>query len=240
MNLPMLFIHGWGQSRQVWHEQLPAFPGARFIDLPGHGGATESDDWVAAVAAQLPDEPSILVGWSLGGMLSMQIALDYPERVAGLALVATTPRFRNGEGWEGGSSDGVLQDFEQGLRSNSAKTMGRFFALMLRGDAISRSEYNRIAREAVNRTAPPSQAALQRGLGYLADLDLRGRAKEIRQPVLVMHGSADAVVPFAAGQWLAQALPQAEFYRFESCGHAPFLTQSEAFNATLEAWCRRI
>jgi len=240
MNAPLTFIHGWGQSRQVWYAQAPAFPEARYINLPGHGGAADSDDWITAVVSQLPNEPSILIGWSLGGILSMQIALAYPESVAGLVLIATTPRFRQGKEWEFGCSDEVFRGFEQGLHSNSAKTMGRFFALMLHGDPISRNDYNRIAREAVDRFLPPSNEGLERGLRYLAESDLISSAGAISKPALILHGSEDAVVPLTAGQWLAEKLPQAEFHRFEQCGHAPFLTQAELFNATLEAWCRKI
>jgi len=237
MSAPLLFVHGWGQSRQAWHRQMQAFPDAEFLNLPGHGGAPEAADWVATLAAQLPDAPVHLVGWSLGGMLAMQLALASPERVAALTLVSTTPRFRSGEGWAFGSSDAVFDGFEQGLLVNSAKTMSRFFALMLHGDALSRSDYNAIARGAVDKGAPPSEVALKRGLDYLAGIDLVDSISRIQQPALVMHGDADAVVPPAAGRWLVEHLPAAELHRFNACGHAPFLSQPEHFNEILEAWC---
>lgn len=239
MSRPLVFLHGWGQSRQVWYRQMPAFPEAAFLNLPGHGGAAESDDWVATIVEQMPDESALLVGWSLGGMLAMRIALSFPERVAGLVLISTTPRFVGRNGWEHGSGDDLFQGFKQGLRENSARTMTRFFALMLHGDGLPRSEYNAMARAAVDKMRPPSKGALEQGLHDLATTDLIDMAATIDKPALVLHGSEDAIIPFAAGEWLAMKLPQAEFVRFEKCGHAPFLTQHEKFNTVLEAWCHR-
>jgi len=240
MSAPMVFIHGWAQSKRIWHRQAQVFPGASFINLPGHGGEPEAVDWLAALEKRLPEKPVILVGWSLGGMLAMQTALKRPERIAGLVLVATTPRFCNGNGWQQGSSEEVFRGFEQGVREKSGRTLGRFFALMMQGDPITRSEYNDIARESVDREHPPSVATLERGLEYLEGIDLTGSVADLDTPALLLHGDQDAIVPIAAGEWLADALPNARFHRFDRCGHAPFLTQTEKFNRELEAWCHRI
>lgn len=174
MKRPMIFLHGWGQSRQIWYRQMEAFPEALFLNLPGHGAKVEEENsnWVEAIANQLPDSPSIIVGWSMGGMMAMQLALQYPEKVAGLVLVSTTPLFCRQEGWESGCSSELFDAFESGVQNNSAKTMSRFFAMMLHGDEISRSEYNQIAKEAIDRSAPPSVTALKTGLDYLAKTDL--------------------------------------------------------------------
>jgi len=240
MSTPIVFLHGWGQSRQVWHAQMEHFPEALFPNLPGHGGAAEQDDWIEATARQLPGSPAIIVGWSLGGIIAMRMAMQHPEKVAALVLVSTTPAFCNREGWEHGCENELFDAFEIGVRSNSTKTMGRFFALMLHGDEISRGEYNRIAKAAIDKSAPPSTATLEKGLNYLATEDLRTALHQLQQPVLVLHGKDDAIIPVSAGLFLAETLPHAEAHLFEACGHAPFLTQADLFNETLETWCRNI
>lgn len=245
MNTPMAFLHGWGQSRQIWYQQISTFPEALFLNLPGHGGSAEHDDWIEAIAGQLPDSPSIIVGWSLGGIIAMQLALKCPEKVKGLALISTTPSFcnradREQAAWENGCQQDVFDAFESGIRENSAKTMGRFFMLMLQGDGISRSDYNRIAKAGIDKKYPPTQATLTKGLDHLVSTDLREAVASISIPTLVMHGAQDAIIPTAAGAWLAKALPQATWQAFDSCGHAPFLTHPEAFNESLERWCQTI
>jgi pimeloyl-[acyl-carrier protein] methyl ester esterase len=240
--MPLVFLHGWGQSARAWHHQTARWPDATFLDLPGHGGTDDiaAEQWIGHLAAQLPESPCLLVGWSLGGMLAMQLAHTYPEKVAALALIATTPRFTATEGWPHGCAPSLLDNFGQGVASQSARTMSRFFALMFHGDGLPRNSFNTIARAAVDRDNPPTRPGLEAGLSLLATLDLRAGAAEIDQPALVMHGSDDAVVPVGAGEWLARTLPNATLHRFERCGHAPFLSQPESFQHILEAWCQNI
>ena len=242
---PLVFFHGWGQSVRVWHGQQAHFSSewpVSALNLPGHGGAADAMacEWVNISQAGLPEEPSVLVGWSLGGMLAIELAHRQPERVAGLVLVSTTPCFRNKPGWTHGCSDAVFRDFESGVQENSAKAMSRFFALMLHGDDLTRPEYNDIARAAVDRTHPASADGLRQGLSLLGDLDLRDLLTGIKAPCLVMHGDEDAVVPLAAGEYLAEHIPGAALEGFEGCGHAPLLTQAGKFNQRLEDWCRNI
>lgn len=235
---PLVFLHGWAQSRQIWCNQFEPFNDALFLNLPGHGSAADlpADEWVDAIVAQLPDEPCHLVGWSLGGMVAMQIAAIHPERVAALMLVSTTPRFRASEAWLHGSSDEVFNGFREAVESGSPKALNRFFALMLHGDALSRSDYNRLAKTAVDRSNPVSDTGMQGGLELLQELDLRWLAKAIKQPVLIVHGESDAVVPVAAGRWLAEQISHSESHIFPDCGHAPFLTRPDTFNELVQTW----
>jgi len=240
MRAPLVFLHGWAQSRQIWQRQQQAFPGATFFKLPGHGGAADSDDWITSIASQLPESPSIIVGWSLGGMIAMQLALNYPEKVAALVLVSSTPDFCSRQGWDHGCSNDLFNAFRSGIESNTVKTMNRFFALMFQGDEISRQEYNEIAHSAIDKVNQPSEAGLKKGLEYLESLDLRQQLNRIAQPTLVMHGDGDAIIPVGAGLHLAESMVNSCWHLFEQCGHAPFLTQSETFNEALEAWCQKI
>ncbi|ATX80893.1 carboxylesterase BioH (pimeloyl-CoA synthesis) [Mariprofundus ferrinatatus] len=239
---PSLFIHGWAQSRQIWFNQFETFAATRFLNLPGHGGAADipADRWLDSIVAQLPEEPVHLVGWSLGGMLAMQVAAAFPERVASLALVATTPRFRAADGWPHGSSEEIFEGFRDAVASGSPKALNRFFMLMLHGDDLSRSDYNALARESVDRENRPGAAGLAGGLELLERLDLRTLAEEVSSPTLILHGEGDAIVPVAAGIWLADTITGAEQHIFRACGHAPFLTQPEEFNTTLQRWWQQL
>lgn len=245
MNMPLVFIHGWGQSARIWRRQSDYFRGTSAVHLsglPGHGGKPDApaESWVERLAGQLPDIPCILVGWSLGGLLAMQLALNDPERIAALVLVSTTPCFRRRPDWPHGCADDVWTDFEQGIAAHPARTMRRFFALMMHGDVLPRGEHGRMAREVVDHDQPPTPHGLQQGLVMLDELDLRPHLGRIVQPALIMHGDNDAVIPVAAGHYLSKQLPHAAWLPFTGCGHAPFLSQAEKFNEQLEAWCRNI
>jgi len=239
MSLPMVFLHGWGQSRQIWQRQQDIFPDAIFLNLPGHGGSKDASDWVESIASQLPESPCTVIGWSLGGTIAMQLALKHPEKVAALVLVSTTPSFCSKQGWEHGCSDRLFQAFRSGIKTNSEKTMSRFFTLMFQGDEISRQVCDDVAHMAVDRANPPSEAGLRRGLEQLERCDLRRQLGQIQQPALVIHGEEDAIIPIAAGHHLAESLADSHWHSFAHCGHAPFLSHSNIFNEALEAWCHK-
>jgi pimeloyl-[acyl-carrier protein] methyl ester esterase len=118
--------------------------------------------------------------------------------------------------------------------------MNRFFTLMLHGDNLSRSAYNVLVRQAVDRQTPATTAGIAAGLELLSSIDLRAQLYRLSMPVLVMHGKQDAIVPFAASLALAECLPDSRLQKFTACGHAPFLTQAQTFNAFLEAWCQTL
>ena len=104
-DITLVFIHGWACDRSFWREQLDIF--ARdyrvvALDLGGHGDSqVDRDAWslavlggdVQAVADELNLNRVILIGHSLGGMVSLEAARLMPERVLGVVGVDTTPNY---------------------------------------------------------------------------------------------------------------------------------------------------
>ena len=250
----IIFLHGWGQSAQIWHQQTQHFsPLTRSyaINLPGHGGSPdiEVETWLTHVQHEIQHhidthkQPTILVGWSLGGQIALKLQQKL-EGLSGLVLVSTTPRFRQHDdrqtSWEYGCNDEIWQGFQQAANEQNPKLMQRFFHMMLHGDKLSRKDLQTIAAQAINKSFPPTTQALQTGLHFLSEFDFRDDLKAINLPTLVVHGKQDVIVPIEAGQYLAQHIPQSQQHIFEDCGHAPFLTHHVAFNQTLESWWKNI
>jgi len=246
MTMPALvFVHGWGQSAQVWHAQL-AFFAERFagrmevqaLNLPGHGGAADMpfNAWGNALLDALPEGPVILIGWSLGGMLGMRLALHHPTRLAGLVLLSSTPRFRLAPDWVHGCEDEVFERFQEALESDAPRLLDRFFALMLQGDDLSRRQYIGIARSAVDKRHPVSMQGLRCGLQWLDTLDLRGDLARIKLPTLIVHGESDAVTPVGAAHYMARHIPGADLQLMHG-GHALQLSRAQQLNEALEEWC---
>jgi pimeloyl-ACP methyl ester carboxylesterase len=103
----LVFTHGGSDSADTWSKQLDHFAGRGWStigwDLRGHGrspaphdaGFYRRDLAVADLEALIGGEPSVLVGHSLGGYLSLCVTLRRPELVRALVLVATGPGFRD-------------------------------------------------------------------------------------------------------------------------------------------------
>jgi pimeloyl-[acyl-carrier protein] methyl ester esterase len=200
-------LHGWAMHSALFRDLADALPEAdwRGIDLPGHGLNRDRpwpNDSAALVASLVHDLPegSWLMGWSLGGLLAMQAALEYPKRFAGLVLISATPCFIAREHWPDGVEAGLLKAMALELGADPEVVVNRFLALEIHGSAHPRDELKRLKSLALQH-GQPDKAALLAGLKHLADTDLSSRLAEIECPVLLLGGRRDKLVPW--GRWSA-------------------------------------
>jgi len=104
----LFFVHGFLNDASVWTkviDELEQEFRCIAVDLPGHGRSqgsgpgTYGRDLVLADICAVMDEtdcgPAVMVGHSLGGYLSLALAIQDPKRVAGLGLVGAGPGFRS-------------------------------------------------------------------------------------------------------------------------------------------------
>lgn len=235
MSPQTVFLHGWGLHGGIWSETLAALPGMA-PDLPGYGAAPAVTPYRAetladALAAALA-EPVNLVGWSLGGMVALALAVRHPGKVARLALVGASPAFVNRPGWAYGLTPEVLTGFADSLRLDYRATLLRFLSLQARGGDAAREVTGRL-RETVFQRGEPDAAALAAGLDLLRDVDLRETAPRVACPTLVLHGAYDILCPVDAGRWLAERIPGARLALHERAAHAPFLSHPAWFAETV-------
>jgi pimeloyl-[acyl-carrier protein] methyl ester esterase len=221
----MVLLHGWGTHPVIWEPLLEAFPGARALPLPGYGTSAPAftlDAMAAMLAAQM-DAGSQLVGWSLGALMAARIALDFPEKVAGLALIAATPCFVNRKDWPHGIAAEVFEQFAASLAQDYAGTIRRFLSLQAQGSSDMREVLAQLRRKLLDQPRP-SAGVLEAGLDILKGADLRQDMVQLAIPVALIHGSGDKLAPLSAAYWLAGALPSARLHEIAGAGHAPFLS----------------
>lgn len=235
----LVLLHGWGSNPEVWR-QLRRLLARRFRvhapALPYGGGAARETDSLAALADRLaagaPPRCAVC-GWSLGGLIALAWAQRAPRQITHLALVATTPCFVRRPDWPHGLESWSVQDFARGLARQPAVVLARFIALQARGDARAARVARHLRQSLTGRSQMSDTAALQLGLSLLIATDLRRALPCIDQPSLVLHGARDAVVPVAAGRYLAQNMTHAQLTVFEDAAHVPFASQPEASAAAL-------
>ncbi len=230
----LVLLHGWGMTAAVWRvlgDELARDFRVHRVELPGYGaGADENcaslDAVAATLAAALPLRVTVC-GWSLGGQVALAWGRAQPQQVERLILLATTPRFVCSDDWPHGMMGVEFEDFAADVANDPPRARLRFLALQASGDHAARAVL-RDLRDAIARSGEAGAQALVAGLRLLRETDLRAALAKIEQPALVVHGVNDAVIPQAAGEYLAGALPCAEFAAVAGAGHAVFVTREAA------------
>lgn len=234
---PVILLHGWLGSWGLWQETM-AFLGHEYrtyaLDFWGFGesGKKQStyqvNDFVNMVdefMEQLGITQAPLVGHSMGGTVSLSVAIQYPHRVSKVAVIGSPIH---------GSSLAPLLKLA-GYRPIGILVHNMMWALKL---GIKYSTplittdprwFSMVAQD-LDRTTVESFLI---SISSLRNTDLTNKLNDIRMPVMGIYGDKDVIV--APDQWkpLKKAIAHARIERFSKAGHFPMLDQPRQFQKTL-------
>jgi pimeloyl-ACP methyl ester carboxylesterase len=249
---PLVFVHGLSGCWANWLEQLPVLAREHRVltlDLPGFGSSPMPSQQIsisgyARLLDRLMDELRIdaatVVGNSMGGFISAELAIAFPQRVERLVLI---------------SAAGISTTANpQTLRA--VPVVRRLETVLAAGGAWVASKSDTVARRARLRDAllsvvashpsrlPAALAAEQlRGSGKpgfvqalqaILDYDIRERLPEIACPTLIVWGERDRLVTVADADVFAELIPNSRKVIFKDTGHVSMLERPSAFNALLK------
>lgn len=238
-DLHMVLLHGWAMHGGVFErlvEALKARCTLHLVDLPGHGHSRNSslplqaDTCAKAIAEATP--PALWLGWSMGGLIALHAARQYPAKVKALAMLCSSPCLVRKPDWKHAVSAEVFDQFSTDLDDGFHATLERFLALEALGSDQAMEE-NRLMRAQLFRHGEPDARVLQQGLELLKHTDLRADLPSLEQPSVWLAGARDRIVPWQAMQWAADSCG-GEFDRVAHAGHAPFIAHCDALVAALQ------
>lgn len=266
---PFLLVHGWGSSIAKWLDPIPMLATQRrtiALDLPGFGlsdivAGTYSPGWLAGAVRGFMDEAgiprAILVGNSLGGLISMYVGAAWPERVAGLVLVdpalpndGPRPPLRDlavhaapvipvvGEFVYGRyvMSRAAEQLVAEGLRRNFADPSRL-------SDGTRRALLDEAARrkQTPEHIVPVVRANRRMMWALTGGRERTWRiARSLRAPTLLVWGDSDRLVPVGVGERAVREIPGSQLVVIEDCGHNPQIEKPEEFAATVLTFARAL
>jgi pimeloyl-ACP methyl ester carboxylesterase len=241
---PIVFVHGLAGQWQNWLENIPRFAQERRViapDLPGHGLTPMPRDQITisgygrcvnALCEKLDLGRVDMVGNSMGGFVSAEVAIQFPERIDQLVLVsaagigsadvAKMPIMTIGRLMGAIATHTTARD-----RSIAARPRSRHHSLALVARYPSRLKPD-LAYEAFFKGAgkPGFLDALRANLNY----DFRDRLPEIRQPTLIVWGENDSIIPVRDAHEFERLIPDSRKVVMRATGHVPMAERPSTFN----------
>jgi pimeloyl-ACP methyl ester carboxylesterase len=245
----ILFVHGLGASWQSWLEQMPEFAESHRVvamDLPGFGySESPSEDisieyyarWTAKFMDILGIESAAVVGNSMGGFVSAELAIKSPERVQRLVFVSAAIFWQNRRRAQplvqlARMSDAVVaRALVRATDDIATRRRLRYAALASAGFRYPQYVSDELAHEMV-RSARRTDGFLP-ALEALAGYDLEEELPKISCPTLIVWGANDQLVSVKDAERLEDLIPDSRREVFERTGHVAMLERPERFNRLL-------
>jgi pimeloyl-ACP methyl ester carboxylesterase len=246
---PLLFVHGLSGCWQNWLENIPHFARthrAIAVDLPGFGASPMPREEISipgyarfleGVCDALSIDAAVVVGNSMGGYVSAELAIASPQRVERLMLV---------------SAAGITAEH---LHRDSIMAGARVVAAIATGSAARhewfarRPGLRRLALQFVVRHPERLSAPLAHELmsgsgkpGFLPAMEaivahrISERLPQIACPTFVVWGEDDRVIPVRDAGRFAKLIPDVRVEILPDTGHVAMLERPATFNALLEAF----
>lgn len=234
---PVLFIHGFPLSGQMWNETVASLKGDyRLIvpDLRGHGGSTATaeatmgdyaDDLAALLEHLKEARPVVVVGLSMGGYVALEFYRRQSRRVRAMVLVDTRAEADAPEAAKGRRemADKVLRE---GSRVAADAMIGKLFAP--EAAAEMRSRWQTIM------AATPPRGVAAALLGMAGRVDSLSTLSSMNVPTLVVVGEKDVITPPDGARRMHETVQGSRLEIIPGAGHMAPVEKPVLFNAILK------
>jgi 3-oxoadipate enol-lactonase len=235
---PIVFLHGVGSDKSVWHPQLAHFGRQRraiAFDYPGYGDSdrapedTSRDDYAAAILSAMTElgmERAHICGLSLGGVVAIAMHHAAPERCASLILADSFAVHPDGRA--------IYERSLAGSRDLPAMAEARVDVL------LAQPADPAVRREVIETMSGIDPAAYRIGAEAVWLADQREPAQDIRVPALVLVGDQDLITPVELSNQLVDLIPDAQMRVIAGAGHLTNLERPLEFNQAVEQFIAEV
>ena len=253
--IDLVFIHGWGMNQGIWEPFCQLFKekisgltedvqfSIKCIDLPGFGTehatrlANYNIETVSDWLAKKLTGPSIIIGWSMGGLVAQYLASTGEKSLLAHIQIASSPYFVEEQQWPG-IKPAVLSIFAKQLKLDHEVLLRRFLALQNMGLERPKLSVNKML-SLITQYPASTVVALDQSLTLLHKTDLRNILGNSQIPCLRIYGRLDGLVSPKLVDKLNGLCIKSETSIIEKASHAPFLSHPEETYAAIASFLQK-
>jgi pimeloyl-ACP methyl ester carboxylesterase len=221
----LVFIHGAGGTHRVWRYQTLAFPGSVALDLPGHprglgyNTISEYARFVTEVINQRGLASVVLVGHSMGGAITIEIALSHPRFLTAVVLIGSGARLR---------VTPIIKDELTRDYAHAAEIIAQW-AYSPKSDAkLRKASIQELLEVPAEVTYGDFQAC--------EDFDKMNEIDRIDLPTLIVCGEDDVLTPVKYSQYMKERIRNARMIIIPDAGHSLMLEKPDELNDALRSF----
>lgn len=249
---PVVLVHGWCMSSAVWKYQFDGLSASMRLlapDLRGHGRSRQisgglSFEGFANDLVDLLDALNllrvVLVGWSMGAQIALQSFAGLSGRLAGMVLVSATPQFTASEDFPHALASNEANGMRLKVQRNTQRALEGFYSRLFAEGELENHSFRAEIKQLLSTIAAPDTDTVLKALDALAQTDMRELLSTITVPTQIINGAQDRICLPQASHYLKEHIPNAYQTVYNGCCHAPFLTQSQQFNAEITSFARSV
>jgi len=238
----LIFVNSLGSDYRIWDDVVPEFSDYDLIryDLRGHGLSDcpaapytiqdHVDDLHVLIQGYDTDDEVTLIGISVGGMIAMSYAAQYPRYVKSLIVADTFPKIGTESMWD----ERINTLREHGMSYLGDAILERWFGrLFLKTRKWKVQGYhNMLTRMPVEGYTGTCEA--------IRDADLTESAKTISCPTLILCGAEDQSTPPSLVSGLTDIIPDSRYIEIENAGHLPCVENPAATANAINTFLKEV
>jgi pimeloyl-ACP methyl ester carboxylesterase len=223
--LQLVFIHGAGGTHRVWRYQTSALPGSLALDLPGHPtgkGYQTISEYADSLTQAILDRKLtsvVLVGHSMGGAITIEIALAHPQFLSGIALVGSGARLRVAP---------LIMDEVNRDYTHAAEIIAEW--------AYSPKADPRLKKASIEELLEVPATVTYGDFRACDHFDRMNYISRIDLPTLIVCGEDDALTPVKYSQYMKDRIRNARIVIIPHAGHSVMLEKPDELNNALRSF----
>ncbi|UZE97089.1 alpha/beta fold hydrolase [Alkalimarinus alittae] len=230
--MQIAIINGWAMPSVIWSgfcdllSTKMRYESHKIIDIDR---CLSVEQWVQYLDEMI-EHDTLLIGWSLGGMLALEYVHRHPAKIRGLCTLQMNPKFVAAHDWPSAMTEDVFGEFKQLAASDrqaDVKRLIKQFSFLVTAKGFDALDDLKALKPIFSVDSIPITNVLSQSLDLLESLDVRDKISTLERPQLHLLGEHDQLVPQSVFKQLTELNRHANVELIEGVSHLPCYSAAE-------------